>query len=97
MPAASRGVAQAQVINDFDTAMPDTNYWEWYDPVTEGGTATATGHYAISTGADPALGWINVEHVTDVVYEGDGAMRIDYSKSQSFPQYRAVPSLWLHW
>ncbi|MBC8192222.1 MAG: hypothetical protein H8E18_07575, partial [FCB group bacterium] len=30
-------VGHAQVINNFDVAAADTNYWEWFDPVTEGG------------------------------------------------------------
>jgi hypothetical protein len=74
---------QAQYINDFDAAPADTNYWEWYDPVTEGGTATATGHYAISTNADPALGWINVSYVADPVFQGEAAMQIEYSVHNS--------------
>ncbi len=73
-------IGQAQVINNFDAAPADTNYWEWYEPVTEGGLETnPAGHYAISTGADPELGWIEVSYVTDIVLEGDGAMKVDYS------------------
>ncbi|MCF7904991.1 MAG: T9SS type A sorting domain-containing protein [Candidatus Marinimicrobia bacterium] len=75
--------AQAQVINNFDAAPADTNYWEFYNPVTEGGSATATGHYAISTNANPEKGWIDVSYVTDPVLEGSGAMRVDYSAHNS--------------
>ena len=70
---------QAQVINNFDAAPADTNYWEYFDPITEGGTATVADHYAVSTNADPELGWINRTYVTDNVYEGEGAMQIEYS------------------
>ena len=77
-------VGQAQVINNFDAAPADTNYWEWYAPVTEGGNAgNPAGHYAISTSADPTLGWIHTSFVTDIVAEGDAAMRIDYSVHNS--------------
>jgi len=73
-------VGHAEVINSFDAAPADTNYWEWFDPVTEGGSAeNPAGHYAISTNADPALGWIQTSIVTDVVMEGTGAMKVDYS------------------
>ena len=73
-------VGHAQVINNLDVAPADTNYWEWFEPVTEGGLETnPSAHYAISTNADPALGWIETSYVTDVVLEGDGAMRVDYS------------------
>jgi len=82
-------VGQAQVINNMDAAPADTTYWEWFDPVTEGGTATTAAHYAISTNADPALGWIQMSYVTDTVLEGDGAMRVDYSihNSESWGGY----------
>jgi len=72
-------VGHAQVINNFDTAPADTNYWEWFDPVTEGGSSATAAHYAISTNADSSLGWIETSYVTDIVLEGDGAMRVDYS------------------
>ncbi len=73
-------VGHAQVINNMDAAPADTNYWEWFEPVTEGGSAeNPAAHYAISTNADPALGWIETSYVTDMVLEGSGAMRVDYS------------------
>jgi len=72
-------VGQAQVINNFDAASADTSYWEWFDPVQEGGNSGTAAHYAISTGADSSLGWIELSHVTDIVLEGSGAMRVDYS------------------
>ena len=55
---------QAQVINTFDSAPADTNYWEWYDSVTEGGSADFAAHYAISTSADPTLGWIHTSYIS---------------------------------
>ncbi|NQT61995.1 MAG: T9SS type A sorting domain-containing protein [Candidatus Marinimicrobia bacterium] len=73
-------VGHAQVINNMDAAPADTNYWEWFDPVTEGGSAdNPAAHYAISTNADPTLGWIETSYVTDNVLEGTAAMRVDYS------------------
>ncbi len=83
-------VGHAQVINNFDVAAADTNYWEWFDPVTEGGSAdNPAAHYAISTNADPALGWIETSYVTDNVLEGTAAMRVDYSihNSESWGGY----------
>ena len=72
-------VGHAQVINNMDAAPADTAYWEWFEPVTEGGSADLAAHYAISTNADSSLGWIEMSYVTDTVLEGDGAMRVDYS------------------
>jgi len=73
-------VGHAQVINNYDAAPADTNYWAWYEPVQEGNTTSGfSGHYAISTSADSSLGWIQTSYVTDTVLEGEGAMRIDYS------------------
>jgi hypothetical protein len=83
-------VGHAQVLNSFDAAPADTNYWEWYEPVTEGGSEdNPGGHYAISTNADPELGWIHTSYVNDIVLEGDSAMRIDYSihNSESWGGY----------
>jgi len=77
-------VGHAQMLNNFDAAVADTNYWEYYEPVTEGGLETnPAGHYAISTNADPAVGWIHTSFVTDIVLEGTGAMKIDYSVHNS--------------
>lgn len=83
-------VGHAQVINNFDVAAADTNYWEWFEPVTEGGSAdNPAAHYAVSTNADPTLGWIETEYVTDNVLEGIAAMRVDYSihNSESWGGY----------
>ncbi len=77
-------VGHAQMLNNFDAAVADTNYWEFYEPVTEGGLETnPSAHYAISTNADPALGWIHTSFVSDIVHEGSGAMQIDYSVHNS--------------
>ena len=83
-------VGHAQVINNFDVAAADTNYWEWFEPVTEGGNVeNPAAHYAISTNADPTLGWIETSYVSDIVLEGDAAMRVDYSihNSESWGGY----------
>ncbi len=66
-------------INNFDEAPADTNYWEWYNPVQEGGASGTAAHYAISTNADSSLGWIIRSYVTDPVLEGSGAMKLEYS------------------
>ena len=77
-------VGHAQVLNNFDAAPADTTYWEYYAPVTEGGLETnPSAHYAISTNADPALGWIHTSFVSDIVHEGAGAMKVDYSVHNS--------------
>lgn len=55
--------SQEQVINDFDAAPADTNYWAFYT----------------SDNADPAVSFMNYEFVSDVVYDGTGAMQVDYS------------------
>ena len=73
-------VGHAQVINTFDVASADTNYWEYFEPVTEGGAVeNPAAHYAISTNANPDLGWIETSYVTDQVLEGTAALRVDYS------------------
>lgn len=64
--------AFGQVINNFDTAAADTNYWMWFD--NQGGQ-----HYQTNSSADSAKGWILIEHVASPVYEGAGAMKLQYS------------------
>jgi len=63
---------QEQIINSFDVAPTDTNYWQYFD--NQGGQ-----HYQTSDGADSALGWINISYPTDNITEGSGAMLLDYS------------------
>lgn len=65
-------VAFGQMINNFDVASPDTNYWAFFD--NHGGK-----HYQTNGNADSAKGWIILTHVTDPVQEGIGALKIDYS------------------
>lgn len=76
--------ANAQMINSFDSAPADTNYWEFYDPVQEGhATSTFTGHYATSTNADSSLGWIVRSYNTTEFVEGTASMQVDYSVHNS--------------
>lgn len=76
--------ANAQSVFNFDAAPADTNYWEWFDPLNEGGEIGGpAAHYATSTNADPDLGWIHKTYITDNVYEGAGAMQVDYSVHNS--------------
>ena len=63
---------QEQILNSYDAAEADTNYWQFFD--NQGGQ-----HYQTSDGADSALGWINFSYPTTDVAEGAGAMRLDYS------------------
>lgn len=65
-------VAIGQLINNFDAAPADTNYWAFFD--NHGGK-----HYQTSDAADSAKGWILIDYVTDPVFEGTGAMKLEYS------------------
>ncbi len=70
--ALTTTVALGQMINNFDAASPDTNYWAYFG--NHGGQ-----HYQTSTNADSAKGWMSLDYVTDPVQEGAGAMEVDYS------------------
>ena len=61
-----------QSINNFDTASADTNYWAFFD--NHGGK-----HYQTNGNATSDHGWIKIDHVTDPVKEGTGAMKLEYS------------------
>lgn len=62
----------AQMVNNFDVASADTNYWMYFD--NQGGQ-----HYQTNGNADSSKGWIVINHITDPLFEGAGAMQIDYS------------------
>ena len=62
------------VINNFDSASPDTNYWTYFD----GDSA----HFE-TPGADHNYGFINVSHSPQNSLEGSGAMVVDYSVYQN--------------
>lgn len=64
--------AQEQLINSYDQADPDTNYWAFFD--NHGGK-----HYQTSASADGSKGWINITYPTDQKIEGAGAMQLEYS------------------
>lgn len=68
-----------QVINTFDEAPADTNYWMWHESVNEGTAIGVGGHYEINNSADPALGYMNLSYVNDPVMIGTGAMQVEYS------------------
>lgn len=76
------------VINNFDEASADTNYWAFFD--NHSGQ-----HYQTSDAADSAYGWINISYPADNVAEGTGAMRLDYSahNSESWGGYTKLE----HW
>ncbi len=65
--------AQEQVLwDDFDAAPADTNFWAWFE--NHGGQ-----HYQTNANADSAYGWIHYSYVNDVVYNGTGAFKMEYS------------------
>ncbi len=68
-----------QVINNYDAAPADTNYWAWHQHVNGGASAGMGGHYEISNIANVDTGFVHVSYITDPVFEGSGAMRVDYS------------------
>jgi len=65
-------LAQQMVINNFDTAPADTNYWAYFD--NHGGQ-----HYQTSDNADSAKGWIKISYIDNPLYEGAGAMKLEWS------------------
>jgi hypothetical protein len=76
----SIGVAYGQleqVINTFDAASADTNYWNWFETVNS--NATIGGHYHTNDNANQDTGWVKISHVSDPVMIGSGAMQLEYS------------------
>ncbi len=66
-------LSQEQVLfNDFDSAPADSNFWAYFD--NHGGQ-----HYQTNTNADSAYGWIHYSYITDPVYSGSGALKMEYS------------------
>lgn len=64
--------AQEQILYSFDAADPDTNFWAYFD--NHGGQ-----HYQTSVSADSLKGWMVVSYPTANVFEGSGAMMLEYS------------------
>jgi hypothetical protein len=81
-------LAFGQMINSFDKASADTNYWAYF--ANHGGK-----HYQTSTAAAKEKGWMKLTHVTDPVKEGTGALKIEYSvhNSESWGGYTKLE----HW
>lgn len=81
-------MAQEQIINSFDEAPSDTNYWQYFD--NHGGQ-----HYQTSESADSAEGWLNLSYPTDNKQEGEASMMLDYSvhNSESYGGYTKLE----HW
>lgn len=73
------GLVFSQLINGFEEAPADTNYWKWYDNVHGGSETGLGGHYMVNSGADDAKGYIRLNYVSDPVFDGAGAMEINYS------------------
>ena len=65
-----------QVIDSFDSAPADTSYWQ---------------HERSQAAAD-SLSFVNPTYVTDPLYEGAGAMQLDYSahNSESWGGYAKI-------
>jgi len=63
---------QSQMINNFDAASPDTNYWSYFPE--HGGQ-----HYQTNYSASDEHGFIHITHVGSPVAEGAGAMQMEYS------------------
>jgi hypothetical protein len=88
--------AQEYVVNTYDEAPADTNYWMWYDVVMAGSTEEGPGgHYSTNTNAHPDTGWINISYVGDPVSIGTGAMQLEYSahNKESWGGYSKIE----HW
>jgi len=87
-------LAQQQLFS-FDSAPADTNFWKWYDHVVAGADSGIGGHYQINASANPDSGYINLNYVDDPVYEGSGAVQLDYSihNKESWGGYAKVE----HW
>ena len=69
--------AQEFMINSFDEASVDTNYWAWFDAVNL--SSDFGGHYNTSDHADSALGFVQVSHVDFPVFQGSASMKLDWS------------------
>jgi len=65
-------LAFGQMINNFDAAPADTNYWNWKS--NHGGQ-----HYEVNTSAALENGWVRLTYVTDPKAEGAGSMLYEYS------------------
>ena len=65
-------MAQEQILNSYDAAPADTNYWQYFE--NHGGQ-----HYQTSESADSAEGWLNISYPTDNKYEGEASMQLEYS------------------
>jgi hypothetical protein len=72
-------LAFSQLINGFEAAPADTNYWQFHEHVNEGKTSGPSGHYLISSNADPDSGWLKLDYVDDPVFAGDSALQVEYS------------------
>ncbi len=76
----SIGVAYGQfeqVINSFDEAPADTNYWAWFNPTNQASDTAA--HFQASDNANPDSSFVHVSYVTSPVMFGAGAMKLEYS------------------
>lgn len=86
-------VAQEKVINDFDQAPADTNYWAWFEHVNA--VTQHGGHYQTSEHSDSTKAYVHVSYVSDPVKFGSGAMRLEWSthNSESWGGYAKLE----HW
>ena len=68
------------MLNSFNAASTDTNYWQYFEWGVAGSSATndsLPGHYEVNQGAGIDTGYVNVSYSTDVKNEGTGSMKLD--------------------
>ncbi len=61
--------AQSVVLDDFDSAPTDSNYW----------------NIVMNTNADSAVSYLHLDYGTSVIHDGAGALKIDYSVHNAEP------------
>ncbi len=83
-----------KLVNAFDEAPPDTNYWHWNDHIQSKLTGPG-GHYEVNAGANPDSGFVNMSFVDNPVKVGSGAMQLEYGvhNAESWGGYTKIE----HW
>ena len=81
-PAGTWAGDNAPMINSFNAASTDTNYWQYFDWGVAGSGAvhdSLPGHYEVNAGAGKDTGFVNVSYSTEIKNEGSGSMKLDFS------------------
>ncbi|MBO8130726.1 MAG: T9SS type A sorting domain-containing protein [Candidatus Marinimicrobia bacterium] len=82
-----------KLINEFDQAPEDTNYWAWFDQIN---VSTSHGaHYQANDNADSTRAYIHISYVNDIKKFGDGAMKLVWAthNTESWGGYTKIE----HW